>query len=192
MAKRANATLVSNDQHLQKERLKKLLLFVTSSRQSLLGIVTISSLNTLARMLINTKCSEIVPVEENLPHADHLMINLTQRSTLLFDHLKERAQRRAKHCLRLPVWRGKSKGIRDSSAGYQSLGLKNETKNRVLNCHIRNNLSSKFAIPSSLGINIAVIQNSSFRNEMLNEILCPELSKTEYMIIRVHLGLKKP
>lgn len=81
------------------------------------------------------------------------------------------------------MWRGKSTGIKDSSAGYKSLELKNETKNRVLNCHVWNNLSSKFAIPASLGINIAVIQNSSFRNKTLNEgvheILCPVLSKTE-------------
>lgn len=98
-------------------------------------------------------------------------------------YLKERAQRKANYCLRLPMWRGKSTGIRDSSAGYKSLRLKNETKKRVLNCHIWNNLSSKFAIPASLAINTAVIQNSSFRNEMLNEevyeILCPVLSKTE-------------
>lgn len=77
MAKRANATLISNELHLQKELKKKLLLFVTSSRYSLLGTVTISSLNTLARMLINTNGSEIVPTEENLPHAEHLKINLT-------------------------------------------------------------------------------------------------------------------
>lgn len=75
MAKRANG---SNEQHLKKkEELKKLLLFVTSSRRSLLGIVTISSLNTLAKVLINTNGSEIVPPEENLPHAEHLKINLT-------------------------------------------------------------------------------------------------------------------
>lgn len=77
MAKRVKAALASNEQRLQKEGLKKLLLFVTSSRWSLLGIVTISSLNTLARMLINTNGSEIVPPEENLPRGDHLKINLT-------------------------------------------------------------------------------------------------------------------
>lgn len=77
MAKRANATLISNDQHPHKEELKKLLLFVTSSRQPLLGIVTMSSLNTLARRLINTNGSETMPPKENLPHAEHLKINLT-------------------------------------------------------------------------------------------------------------------
>lgn len=59
------------------KKLEKLLLFVTSSRWSLLGIAIISSLNTLARMLINTNASEIVPPEENLPHAEQLKINLT-------------------------------------------------------------------------------------------------------------------
>ena len=78
MAKRENATLVNNDQHLKKkaDSKKKVLLFATSSRWSLLGIVTISSLNTIARMLINTNGSEIVPPEENLPCAEHLTINL--------------------------------------------------------------------------------------------------------------------
>lgn len=95
MAQRANATLVSNDQHLKKkeESKKKILLFATSSRWycqvSLLGIVTISSLNTLARMLINTNGSEIVPPEENLPHAEHLKINLAQRSTSKKGHREE-------------------------------------------------------------------------------------------------------
>lgn len=77
MAKRTDAIPVSSEQHLQKEELKKLLLFVTSSRWSLIGIAIISSLNTLARMLININGSEIVPPEENLPHAEHLKINLT-------------------------------------------------------------------------------------------------------------------
>lgn len=78
MASRANATLVSNEQHLQKEELKKkLLLFVTCSRWSLLGVVTIPCLNKLARMLMKTNGSEIEPPEENLPHAEHLKINLT-------------------------------------------------------------------------------------------------------------------
>lgn len=78
MASRANATLVSNEQHLQKEELKKkLLLFVTCSRWSLLGVATIPCLNKLARMLMKTNGSEIEPPEENLPHAEHLKINLT-------------------------------------------------------------------------------------------------------------------